>query len=415
MNTEWSNGWKAVLSGAVGMGTGLGLYSMVNSVFIIPLQSEFGWERSEMALSNVIGLFALLTLPLLGALVDKYDSRRVACIGAILLALGWIGLSLQAGSIWVYYATLLVLTFVGQTTGPMIYSKVVNTWFHSSRGLALGVTMSGITIVSIVMFPLLAYINEVWGWRWGFVCVSLLPLLIGVPIVAWGLKPAPAGYLSSITENSGEVDIQEGGLSMKQVLTGPKFWLLGCALITANIAVGGMMHQLQPLFIDQGFSAIEAGSLASFFFVGILIGRLGSGFLLDRFWPAAVAALFLLAPLVGIAIFLSGAPAIIWIGIPAVLCFGLAQGAEVDFMAFLVPRYFGLRNYGKLFGILLLMLATSLAAGSYIYGSIYDYFGDYRVALYVGAACFICSSVFILFSGIIGEDFDHAVETNTAE
>ncbi|MEP1445294.1 MAG: MFS transporter [Paraglaciecola sp.] len=406
MNTEWKNGWRAVLSGSVGMGTGLGLYSMMNSIFIIPLTEEFGWERSEMALSNVIGLLALLTLPILGALVDKFDSRKLACLGMILLGFSYIGLALQPGSLWIYYTTLLLMVFLGQTTGPMVFSKVVNTWFNSSRGLALGATMSGITIFSMVLFPLLNYINELWGWRWGFVCFALVPLVIGLPLVAWGLKAAPAGYLSSLSDNAGGVDIQTDGLSMKEALTGAKFWLLAGALITANIAVGGMMHQLQPLLIAQGFTSTEGASLAVFFFVGIFFGRLSSGWFLDRFWPAAVAALFLLSPLIGIGIFLSDAPAMFWIGIPAVLCFGLAQGAEVDFMAFLVPRYFGLVNYGKLFGILLFMLASSLAAGSYIYGLIFDYYGNYQFALMLGAMCFICSAVFFLLSGIIGKDFD---------
>ncbi|MCC2606539.1 MFS transporter [Planctobacterium marinum] len=407
MKTEWVNGWRVVLAGSVGMGTGLGLYSMLNSIFIIPLQAEFGWERADMALSNIIGVLSLFTLPILGMIVDKYDSRRVACIGMGFLGLSYIALSLQPGSIWVYYATLLAMTFLGQTTGPMIFSKVVNTWFNSSRGLALGVTMSGITLFSMVLFPLLNYVNETWGWRVGFMCFALVPLVIGLPIVAWALKPAPAGYLSSISQDTSGNDIQTGGMAMKAALRSAKFWLLAAALVTSNVAVGGMMHQLQPLLIDQGFTSTEGASLAVFFFVGIFVGRLSSGWLLDRFWPAAVAALFLLTPLVGIFIFLSDAPAVFWLGVPAVFCFGLAQGAEVDFMAYLVPKYFGLVNYGKLFGILLFILAASLASGSYIYGYIFDYFGNYHFALLLGAACFISSSGLFLIGGIIGEDFDH--------
>ena len=97
MKSEFTRGWRAVVSGAVGMGTGLGLYSMVNSVFVIPLQEEFGWDRSAIAFSNVLGLIALLFLPFLGALVDRYDSKRVALAGLILLALSYLALSQQPG------------------------------------------------------------------------------------------------------------------------------------------------------------------------------------------------------------------------------------------------------------------------------------------------------------------------------
>lgn len=260
----------------------------------------------------------------------------------------------------------------------------------------------------MLLLPLLAFVIEQWGWRWAFVCFGMVPLFIGLPVVAWGLKPAPHGYLSSITEDAGDVDIQEGGLSMKASLTSPKFWLLGGALLTANIAVGGMLHQMQPVLIEQGFSTSQAANLGVIFFAAVAIGRLSSGWLLDRFWPAGVASVFLLMPLVGIAIFLSGAPAVFWVGLPAVLFLGLAQGAEVDFLAFLTPRYFGLANYGKLFGILLLMLATALASGGYIFGLVFDHFGDYRIALMIAAVAYISSSGLILLSGIVGEDFDHA-------
>jgi hypothetical protein len=66
MRSEFGRGGRAVVSGAVGMGTGLGLYFMLNSVFVIPLSEEFGWDRREMAYSNAIGLGALVLLPFLG-------------------------------------------------------------------------------------------------------------------------------------------------------------------------------------------------------------------------------------------------------------------------------------------------------------------------------------------------------------
>ncbi len=408
MKSEFTRGWRALLSGAVGMGTGLGLYSMLNSVFVIPLQEEFGWERSEIAFSNVLGLIALLFLPFLGALVDKYDSRRVALAGLVSLSLSYLALSQQPGTLWLYYLTLLLMTLFGQATGPMIFTKVVNTWFHSSRGLALGLTMSGITATSMLLLPLLAFLIEHWGWRWAFACWALVPLVIGIPVVAWGLKPAPHGYLTSITKDAGEVDLQEGAVPMREALTSAKFWLLGGALLTANIAVGGMLFQMQPVLISQGFSTSQAANLGVVFFAAVAVGRLSSGWLLDRFWPAAVAAVFLLLPLVGVAIFLFGAPAIFWVGLPAVLFLGLAQGAEVDFLAYLVPRYFGLGNYGKLFGILLVMLATAMSTGGFVFGALFDHFGDYRIALMIAAFAYICSSGLILLSGIVGKDFDHA-------
>lgn len=407
MNIEWKQGWRAVLSGSVGMGTGLGLYSMLNSVFVIPLSEEFGWERGEMALSNVIGLIALTTLPLLGALVDRYDSRRVACIGLFLLSFAYIGLSLQQGSLLIYYVTLLLMTFFGQATGPMIFTKVVNTWFHGSRGLALGVTMSGITLTSMVLLPLFAHIIELWGWRWAFVCFAMVPLLIGLPVVAWGLKPASAGYLSDLTGSTSEIDIQEGGRTMKQSLLSPKFWFLGGALVCANIAVGGMLHQMQPVLVDQGFSMTQAASLGVVFFFAVAVGRLSSGWMLDRFWAPGVAGVYLLLPLAGIAIFLSGAPAVMSVGFAAVFFLGLAQGAEVDFLAYLVPRYFGLVNYGKLFGILLFVLASSLALGGYLFGLLFDRFESYELALLIAAGAYVASSLLIILSGVLGEDFDH--------
>ena len=145
------------------------------------------------------------------------------------------------------------MTFFGMATRPLIFTKVVNTWFYASRGLALGITMCGITATSMLLLPLFVFIIEHWGWRMAFVCFAMVPLLIGIPIVAWGLKAAPHGYLSDLTEDTGDVDLQESALPMKETLTSAKFWFLGGALLTAKIGIGGMLYQMQPVLVSQGF------------------------------------------------------------------------------------------------------------------------------------------------------------------
>jgi MFS family permease len=92
----------------------------------------------------------------------------------------------------------------------------------------------------------------------------------------------------------------------------------------------------------------------------------------------AMAAVFFGAASFGIALLWLGAPSLLFAG---AFLIGLGLGAEVDFIAYLTSRYFGLRAFGKIYGLIFAAFALSGALGPLIIGIGFDRTGSYRAPL----------------------------------
>jgi predicted MFS family arabinose efflux permease len=64
---------------------------------------------------------------------------------------------------------------------------------------------------------------------------------------------------------------------------------------------------------------------------------------------------------------------------------GLGMGAEVDVLAYMTSKYFGLRRYGVLFGILIGLYGVGVGLGSVVAGQVYDVTGSYNMLLVITA------------------------------
>lgn len=403
-NNEWKQGWRAVLAGTVGMGSGIGLYVMVAGLFVIPLEAEFGWSRREITTAGLLGIAASVMYPIIGVLVDRIGARLVALVGMGLLACGYLMLASLTAQLWVFYTFMMIFVMVGIMTGPIVFTQVVNTWFLANRGMALGITLSGATITAMLMLPLMAAIIDMKGWRTGFWVLACVPFFIGLPMCFFFLKERSGEDLMLSAETDEDEVLctaQQFSYTFADAVQDRRFWLLGIGMFVANIAVGGLLSQMQPLLIEKGYSTAMAASIGSAFAVAITLGRLSAGWLLDRFWAPAVAFLFLLCPIVGVVIMLSLSQPIFIVAVIAVLFFGLAQGAEVDFLAFFVPKYFGLSSYATIFGVLAMLVSIGMAIGGVCFGYVFDLYGSYDHALEGAILAYVFGAICVLAAGLV--------------
>jgi MFS family permease len=144
---------------------------------------------------------------------------------------------------------------------------------------------------------------------------------------------------------------------------------------------------LPAILTDRGSSAQLAALASSLFGVGLFIGRVGCGYLLDQFFAPRVAAL--LFGTVAIGILLLGLGHAIWSACIAAILVGLGIGSEVDIISYLTSRYFGLRSYGAIFGWIWAVFGVSGGLGAYLMGFGFDKTGSYVVPL-IG---FFCAAV----------------------
>jgi cyanate permease len=217
-----------------------------------------------------------------------------------------------------------------------------------------------------------------YGWHAAYTILGSMVLLISIPVVAAILKEKPQDLgLSPDGAQLGAVLPQAnlGGLSRSEARRSQTFWILVCAFSLVSVSVQGCLVHVTAMLTDRGMTAQTAAFGASVMGAAVLIGRIGTGYLLDHFFAARLAALLFGGAAVGIGLFLmSAAPAGAFV---AAFLVGLGLGAEVDMIAYLVSRYFGLRSFAEIYSVVFGAFALAGAFGPLIMGAGFDRTGSY--------------------------------------
>jgi predicted MFS family arabinose efflux permease len=143
---------------------------------------------------------------------------------------------------------------------------------------------------------------------------------------------------------------------------------------------------------------VAAARVAGVIGVAVIVGRIATGYLLDRFWAPGVAFVVLGLPAVSCAVLASGAGGVQGSVIAAVIV-GLAAGAEFDVMSYLVSRYFGSNRYGVIYANLYAAFKIAAGIAAPLYGRAFDVAGTYTVVLYGGAAAMLLGAGLLLLLG----------------
>ena len=364
------------------------------SALVGPVTAEFGWQRSDMlfCLAFSSGLGAL-TAPVVGFLIDRFGARAVALPGLGGLSAGLILAATVDGELWLMYLAYALMAILGSGTIPVTWSRAITTNFSQRRGLALGLALSGTGICSIFAPSYTVWLTDNYGWRIAYLGLAALPLFLAAPIVfAWFHPDQESGEM----ELAAVVD-RSWGYTLTEAFRQYRYWALLLSVFAFYLAVSGLVPNLIPALTENGVSRAEAASVLGLFGLAIIGGRLVVGYLVDRFWAPGVAAITMCLPVVG-AILLTGEQSYLTAAL-AVVMIGVAGGAELDLMAFLAAKYFGLKHYAKIYAILYAALAICNGSASWIFGKIYEATQSYDLAFQTGAGLFVCSALLMLTMG----------------
>jgi len=364
---EFRAGWATVLSAAIGVclgTTGLGFYAI--ALFVKPLAAEFGWGRgtaSGAALCLQAGI--VLTAVPIGRLVDRIGARRIALASLAAFSVALAALALLGPSIPLFYAMWLIVSLAGAGTTPVIWTRAVAARFVAARGIALGLTLMGTGIAAILVPGLLGPIFVAHGWRAGSLAMAAAVALIALPTVALLFRDAP---------------VQPVVADRPRAVLGRAFGLLAVAFPLIGMIVAGLLVHLVALLTDRGMTGGQAVATASLVGFAVILGRVVVGALVDRIHAPYVAFAFLMLPVASCALLLGHGPVV-----PAVLLIGLAAGAEIDLLAYLVGRYFAFERYGATYGTLLAIFSFGAGLGPVLFGVAFDKTGGYDLALAASA------------------------------
>ena len=375
----------------------IGCGSFVFSLFVSPLQTELAWSRGEIMVGfTIFWVMMGVASPLFGRVLDRHGARRAIPLGAIVMGIGFLVVSVM-DSLLIFYLGYVLVGVGAAGIGPVPTSAIVSNWFRKKRGTAVGITSAGIGAGGFIMAPIVGYLLSAFDWRTAYlsmaviVWVSIIPLsllLVRTRPEDVGLHPDGA-LEAEETHRTGAGNGVVWGFSLRQAAATLPFWLIAVSYLLGNFSsMGGLQAQV-PNLNDIGFPTATAAAALGAIGFGSGVGKVFFGWLCDRMQPRLASAIGLTLQCAAVLILLqlrSDSPAaLIW---TYALLMGFGAGSWLPTMSMLVSGSFGLAFYGSVFGVVNLAQSVGTAVGPLVAGVMYDTMGTYRWAFMLFAALY---------------------------
>jgi len=344
------------------------------SLFLNPLHAAFGWQRE--AISGTFALAAItvaIVSPGIGVLLDRFPPRRIILPSIVIFALALASLSRLGPSIQRFYITYFIFGLVANGTAQFAYTRTILTWFKSRRGLALALILTGSGVGSIVIPPLTQWVIDHHGWRDAYVMLGCVALL-GLPLTALLMRNRPT--------SPQEDESLMSGVTVAAALRTAPFWILATIIMLSAFGENGLVTNLAAMLTEHGVTVTAAALALSVRGGSGIIGRLCTGFLIDRFPAQRIQTAILLISAGGTFLLaFAGTSAMALVG-AALL--GIGLGSEADVAPYLLARYFGRKHFSVLYGLTWTAYAIGGATGPMVVGHFYDRAGSYQPRCIVG-------------------------------
>jgi MFS family permease len=395
--TEFRAGWRILLLATLGVAVNANssmLYAF--GTLVIPLQKAFQWERGELqAAISFLFAGAVIGSQLVGWLNLRFGMRRITYISLVSLSAMFALMTMMGPSIVSFYVFLVLLPIASLGTMQVTWTHLVMLWFEHNRGLALALMLSGTGIAAALIPSTVTWAVQRWNWQAAFVVLAALPIVLVLPLaLRWMKVPTPR---TDVRAHSAIPATRSAtGIAFRIALRSPKFWCLNVALSLVVASIVTMVTSTVPLLQDKGLSAAAASTIFGSFGLSLIAGRVLVGYLVDRLWAPGVAAAALAMPALGCILLTMADASDKTMLFAAVFLVGIGAGAEFDVAAFLVARFFGIRDYGRLFGVHLGLITVASALAPLLAGALYKATDSYATTVMLCAAAFLVGALMLL-------------------
>lgn len=354
------------------------------SVFRIPLSKQFGWSIAQVSFTFTISFFLLGCTSVLGGLwMNRKGPRVVAMFAGLLWGGGVFLASLAAHKLWWLYLTYGVIGGTGLGMGYIVPVAVLMKWFPERRGLMTGIAVGGFGAGSLLAAPFAGRLMQNVGLMPTF---AYLGVAFGAVAICSGFfmrNPPegwrPAGWSPTAAQAAQRSDRD---YMLPEALRTWQWWAL-CGLMSINTMAGlSVVSQASPMFQEIGkVSAVVAASLVGLISIGNGLGRVLWAWISDvTSRKAAFITMYLLQAVLFWTFHWIHSPAILTIvTFIIVVCYGGGYGITPAFTA----DYFGARNMGPVYGLMLLPWAFPAAFGPLVFAYLREATGGYNDALYL--------------------------------
>ena len=345
--------------------TGISLLFYTFNLFVLPMAADLHLTRGQGGMIQSLIITAALGAPAIGRLADRLGFHRLFLVCTLAMVATELALWRWGAGFASMALGIALIGFIGGGSASVLLTRPVNAHFKRNRGLALGLVGTGISLTTVFVPPLLQTVIAAQGWRSGFLVLAGFALILGLPAV-----------LALMPHNASTQGAPAAGPANRDYFRSRDFWLLVAANFCVGIATAAAISQLSPMLQERGLSPASAALGISSFAAGQFIGKLGGGWLLDRFDPRLVASLANALPTLGFVLLLTQhgtfAPLMLAVGL-----IGVLQGADIGVFSYFIAHRFDVARYGAIFGALHGIGWIGTAVGVIGAGVSYDRFGGY--------------------------------------
>lgn len=397
VRSEWRDGWPLVLASFGGSALA-STYAYTMGVMIVPIEAEFGWSRAQITSGFfIVSLFSVTLSLFMGMVIDRVGPRRIAILGVLLYGAALAMLSQATQSIYVWWCLWSLIALGILCVKPTVWVVAVSSLFVASRGLALAAVLSATGFVSFLMPTLTLSILKASDWRMTYVALGAGGVMLVLPLVLlFFTSPADRRLASSPAKT--EPAALPVGMALRDGLLSRSFALLAAGGFLFSLASVALTLNMVPILTGNNLAVEAAAATAGAIGIAQIVGRLSGGYLLDRFDARIVAAISVSLPVMTCTLLLAF-PGQGWAALVAVVFLGLATGAEMDAIAYLSARYFGLRNFAALFGAFFGVVTLGFGIGPMLANAVYDRSGSYDLVLWGVVPTVLLAAMLFLLIG----------------
>ena len=382
--------------------SGFGFY--VFSVFVKPLQSEFGWERSAIMIGFLVwSLTNGIASIFVGRAVDRFHPKRVMLVGAGITCLGFLGLSFIQSIIHFYLSYIIVGIGIA-AIGQVPCSALISEWFEKKRGLAIGFMSVGVGVGGLIAPALTSgVLIPIFGWRMAYQGLGIIAFVITFPTALLVIKPNANRQTLHLTTGEKKQIIStakdESSSTRNRHMYSPLLWLIAMSFLFSQFGLTGTLQNQVPHMTDVGFSPIAAASVLGMVGLFSSFGKLFFGWLCDFIQVRYAFIITLLLQATGTSILLAITPdtpgVVIWI---YAFSIGVGGGTWLPIMSMYISRNFSIQHYGTLFGIVNFCFSIGVACGPLFAGLVFDIYGNYNVAFKIFLGIYASAIIMGIFS-----------------
>ena len=356
------------------------------TAFFEPIANEMGWSYTQISLAaSLRGLEIGLLSPLVGVLADRWGPKRLVFGGVFITVAGLLLLGATRSLVMFYGAFALLAVGVSACTVTVLLTAVAN-WFRKKMGLASGIAICGFGF-SGLLIPVIVRLIAVYDWRTAVNILALGMLFLILPLsLFFRHRPEQYGYFpdgqkqSAVAgpDESGAGQVNEAEVRVKPALKSGAFWRLALSRMYHMMVVAAVITHVMPYLSSIGLSRSRASLVATLIPLMSVFGRLGFGWLGDKFSKRLVATASFIMIGAGILCFAYASTISIGLLVPFLVLMGIGYGGTNAILPPLGREYFGRTNFGSIYGIMEGIGTIGGIIGPAIAGWAYDNWGSYH-------------------------------------